>query len=109
MHVLTGLWCSWQNVTCQGMSQHPFTACMTAMLDSEHGHLLRRRHVSKLLILDGREKLEMWWVEEGYLTDLSSVLLVSPFWLISSLLRLLVETQRSGPATEPSCRQQAVV
>lgn len=35
-----------------------------------------RRHVSKLLILDGREKLEMWWVEEGYLTDLSSVLLV---------------------------------
>ena len=32
--------------------------------------------MSKLLILDGREKLEMWWVEEGYLTDLSSVLLV---------------------------------
>lgn len=38
--------------------------------------VLCRRHVSKLLILDGREKLEMWWVEEGYLTDLSSVLLV---------------------------------
>lgn len=36
-----------------------------------------RRHLSKLLILDGREKLEMWWIEEGYLTDLSSVLLVS--------------------------------
>ena len=41
--------------------------------------------MSKLLILDGREKLEMWWVEEGYLTDLSSVLLVrtclGPPWL----------------------------
>ncbi len=32
--------------------------------------------MSKLLVLDGRDKLEMWWVEEGYLTDLSSVLLV---------------------------------
>ena len=27
-------------------------------------------------MLDGRDKLEMWWVEEGYLTDLSNVLLV---------------------------------
>ncbi len=35
-----------------------------------------RRHLSRLLVLDGREKLEMWWVEEGYLTDLTSVLLV---------------------------------
>lgn len=35
-----------------------------------------RRHLSKLLVLDGRDKLEMWWVEEGYLTDLTSVLLV---------------------------------
>ncbi|BDA45804.1 hypothetical protein COCOBI_07-5910 [Coccomyxa sp. Obi] len=34
-----------------------------------------RRHLSKLLVLDGRDKLEMWWVEEGYLTDLTSVLL----------------------------------
>ena len=51
--------------------------------------MTRRRHVSKLLILDGREKLEMWWVEEGYLTDLSSVLLVRPFFGRSYLLLLL--------------------
>ena len=51
--------------------------CMTRMAPAG------RRHVSKLLILDGREKLEMWWVEEGYLTDLSSVLLVSPFIAVS--------------------------
>ena len=30
-------------------------------------------------MLDGREKLEMWWVEEGYLTDLTSVLMVRPY------------------------------
>ena len=46
--------------------------------------------MSKLLILDGREKLEMWWVEEGYLTDLSSVLLVrtclGPPWLACCLV-----------------------
>ena len=35
-----------------------------------------RRHLARLLVLDGRDKLEMWWVEEGYLTDLSNVLLV---------------------------------
>ena len=40
------------------------------------GHPCCRRHLARLLVLDGRDKLEMWWVEEGYLTDLSNVLLV---------------------------------
>ena len=78
--------CSWQLMTCTcapGDSHYwrvpvpssHVTLYMTRMAPD------CRRHVSKLLILDGREKLEMWWVEEGYLTDLSSVLLVSPFRL----------------------------
>ncbi|KAK9845419.1 hypothetical protein WJX81_006081 [Elliptochloris bilobata] len=33
-----------------------------------------RRFLSKLMVLDGREKMESWWVDEGYLTDLSNVL-----------------------------------
>ena len=51
--------------------------------------------MSKLLILDGREKLEMWWVEEGYLTDLSSVLLVSllpAHYLPHATLKLLQQS-----------------
>ncbi len=59
------------------VSSSHITICMTGTICMTRSAPVCRRHVSKLLVLDGREKLEMWWVEEGYLTDLSSVLLVS--------------------------------
>lgn len=49
-------------------------------------------------MLDGRDKLEMWWVEEGYLTELSSVLMVNaPLMTTSIDLCLALKSQMSTP------------